>query len=112
MSEERDGSMPGPTGREDPSEDDARLLLARQDVLDRAGGTCSVSEAAAILDISEEAVRERLRAGRLLSIDTSAGEHRLPRVQFADSGVLPGLEEVLAAMNVSSAWMRLQFARR
>lgn len=84
------------------------LVEARRDVLERAGGTYNTAEAAEILGVSPEAVRKRVQRDSLLSYQTPSGEHRLPRAQFTDSGVLEGLSEVLHAMHVQESWMRIQ----
>lgn len=68
----------------------------------------SVPEAAAALGTTEEDVRDRVSAGRLIAIEDEDGTLQVPRVQFAAGDLLPGLEDVLAAMNVRAAWMRLQ----
>lgn len=85
-----------------------RLVEARRELLERAGGTYDSTEAAAILDITPEAVRKRIQRGLLLSYRTPSREYRLPRAQFSDSGVLDGVEEVLQAMHVDDPWMRIQ----
>lgn len=88
-----------------------RLARARHDLLTRAQGTYSTTEAAEHLGISPEAVRKRLQRGRLLSFRNVSGEHRLPIAQFAGDhpgGTLAGLESVLDAMHVEDPWMRLQ----
>lgn len=85
-----------------------RLARAREDLLKRAGGTCSTSEAADLLGTTAEAVRKRLQRGTLLSYRTASGEHRLPMAQFSSGETLEGLQEVLQAMHVEDPWMRIQ----
>lgn len=87
---------------------DLRLLKARRDLLQRAGGTYGTAEVADLLGLSREAVRKRIERGRLLSYKAPSGEHRLPRAQFSESGTMEGLETVLEAMHVESPWMRIQ----
>lgn len=85
-----------------------RLMKARRDLLERAGGTYDTAEAAELLGISPEGVRKRIQRGALLAYKSPAGEYRLPRAQFSAEGVVPGLEKVLEAMHVESPWMRIQ----
>lgn len=85
-----------------------RLMKARRDLLERAGGTYDTSEVAELLGISPEGVRKRIQRGALLAYKSPAGEYRLPRAQFSVEGVVPGLERVLGAMHVESPWMRIQ----
>lgn len=86
----------------------ARLRQAQRDILERAGGTYDTEEVAELLGVTADEVRECLREGRLLAFVDQSGEPRFPRAEFTKDGVLPGLEQVLAAMNVEAAWMRLQ----
>lgn len=101
----------GPTER-GPDDRDAgnaaRLRQAKQDILERAGGTYGTEEVAELLGVVADEVMGRLREGRLLAVADQSGHPRFPRAQFTDDGVLPGIEQVLAAMNVDAAWMRLQ----
>jgi hypothetical protein len=104
---ESGGEVPGGRERLDADKD---LLLGqiRLDILKRAGGTLDTAEVANLLGTTADEVRRRLEAGRLLAYQTVSGEYRFPRVQFTDNGVLPGLEQVLDAMNIDAAWMRVQ----
>lgn len=85
-----------------------RLAAAKRGIIEEAGGLISTADAAEILSISQSAVRKRIERGNLLSIPSASGEHRLPRVQFLNGGVLEGLEEVLGAMHMEDPWMRTQ----
>ena len=80
--------------REDDFEPRARELAARTVLFDTA---LTVGEAAAVLDVDTSRIRHRLAAGRLAGWK-DRGSWRLPAWQFTDTGVLPGLETVLAAM--------------
>ena len=86
----------------------ARLALARGDLLERAGGTCTTAEAATLLGITSDAVRKRVQRGTLLSYRNPSGEHRLPMAQFSESGTIEGLADVLRAMHLQDPWMRIQ----
>ncbi|MFC0545506.1 DNA-binding protein [Kutzneria chonburiensis] len=80
--------------REDDFEPRARALAAQTVLLDSA---LTVTDAARVLDVDTSRIRHRLAAGRLAGWK-DRGSWRLPAWQFTDSGVLPGLEVVLAAM--------------
>ena len=80
--------------REDDFEPRARELAATTVLLDTA---LTVSDAARVLDVDTSRIRHRLAAGRLAGWK-DRGSWRLPAWQFSESGVLPGLETVLAAM--------------
>lgn len=111
MSEKRGGGRGRPSGHEEPPAAASRLLEARRGVLERGGGACSVSEAAAVLGTTgttEEDVRGRVSAGRPIALEAEDGTLQVPSVQFVAGSVIRGLEEVLAAMNVHSPWVRLQ----
>lgn len=86
----------------------ARLRQAKRDILERAGGTYDTGEVAELLGVTADEVRRRLREGRLLAYESPFGEYRFPRAQFTATGILSGIEEVLAAMNIDAAWMRIQ----
>jgi excisionase family DNA binding protein len=79
-----------------PDEPDARArAVAEQAVLHDSALT--VSEAATTLGVDASRVRHRLAAGRLMGWKDRGG-WRLPAWQFTEHGVLPGLEQVLAAL--------------
>lgn len=84
-----------------------RLAKARRQLIERAGGGLTAEEAAEVLGTTVAEIRARIREGTLLAYPTADGD-RLPRIQFAGGDVLPGLEEVLAAMWVEDSWMRFQ----
>ncbi|HEX6900735.1 MAG TPA: helix-turn-helix domain-containing protein [Thermoanaerobaculia bacterium] len=90
---------------------EARLrgIVARQRLLTAEGGTLSVQEVASLLNISRQAAYKRYRAGRLLAVDY--GRHGLgfPAWQLVPGGVLPGLEETLAALARLDPWMKFAF---
>jgi len=77
-------------------EPDARArAVAEQAVLHDSALT--VGEAAATLGVDTSRIRHRLAAGRLKGWKDRGG-WRLPAWQFTEHGVLPGLEQVLAAL--------------
>jgi hypothetical protein len=56
-----------------------------------------------------QAVYKRFRAGRLLAVDSGRHGQAFPAWQLVPGGILPGLEEVLAALADFDPWMRLAF---
>ncbi|WP_132124088.1 DNA-binding protein [Actinocrispum wychmicini] len=79
-----------------PHEPDSRArAVAAQAVL--RDSALTVSDAADTLKVDTSRVRHRLAAGRLVGWKDRGG-WRLPAWQFTGSGVLPGLEIVLAAL--------------
>ena len=72
----------------------ARAVAAQTVLRDSA---LTVAEAAARVRVDTSRVRHRIAAGRLMGWKDRGG-WRLPAWQFTDSGVLPGLEMVLAAV--------------
>lgn len=79
-----------------PDETDGRArAVAEQAVLHDSALT--VGEAARTIGVVDSRVRHRLLAGRLMGWKDRGG-WRLPRWQFTERGVLPGLEQVIAAL--------------
>jgi hypothetical protein len=85
----------------------ARGQRARGELEERAGGLVPTSWVAEHLQVSRQAVEKRRDAGRLLAVRGSGGSYLYPLCQFSEDGVLPGLEEALAAFEVTDPWMRL-----
>jgi hypothetical protein len=80
--------------RSDEVDSRARTVAAQAVLRDSA---LSVTDAAAMLGVDTSRIRHRLAAGRLIGWKDRGG-WRLPAWQFTGSGVLPGLETVLAAI--------------
>lgn len=80
--------------REDEPDSRARAV-AEQTVLHESALT--VSEAARVIGVDTSRIRHRLLARRLMGWKDRGG-WRLPAWQFTENGVLPGLEQVLAAL--------------
>ncbi|MPZ30182.1 MAG: hypothetical protein GEV13_04150 [Rhodospirillales bacterium] len=80
-----------------------RQLLAMED------GTASGQEFADALGISRQAVDKRRRAGDLLAIPTGSGDWRYPWWQLKEGKVLPGFEDVMAALGGLSPWACMDF---
>lgn len=90
----------------------AALLAAgaktKQELLERAGGILGVNDVAGLLGITRQAVDKRRRAHRLIAIP-QGHDYAYPAAQFAGSGLVPGLDQALAAMPVQDPWMRLEW---
>jgi hypothetical protein len=71
---------------------------ARDKILAAEGGTLGADQVAALLRISLQAVDERRIAGELSALKTGPREYRYPAWQFGETGVLAGLEELLALL--------------
>ncbi len=61
----------------------------------------SVAQAAELLGRTPRRVRQRIAGQTLYALRAQAGQLRLPRWQFTDHGVIPGLEKVIPALSRS-----------
>lgn len=66
--------------------------------LQEMGGTLKVNDVADILGITRQGVNARVKKNKLLAFKQN-GDFIYPRFQFTDSGMLPGLEEVMDAFD-------------
>lgn len=101
---------PAENTRSDPlSTARLRGLRARNRLLEARGGTVGSREVGELLGITRQAVHQRCKAGKLLGLET--GRHGLayPLWQFDESGLVPGLEKTLAALDDASPWMKARF---
>jgi hypothetical protein len=85
----------------------ARGVAAKEALRESAGGFVPTLWVSEHLGISRQAVDKRRKAGKLLAVQAADGTFSYPRCQFSDEGVVPGLEEALAAFQVDSPWERL-----
>jgi hypothetical protein len=79
------------------SERQARARTALQQLSDAVAGSVSIKEAAAILGIDRSRVSRRLSRNALWAFDLNANR-RIPRWQFLNSELLPGLAEIVPAI--------------
>ncbi len=91
-----------------PPAPDEQFAHLRAELLEKAGGGLTLTEAAALLGMSRQAVHKRIKAGTVLAMMNGA-ELVLPRGQFTPAGIVPGLSAVLAPFKVAGAWSALQF---
>ena len=85
----------------------ARVAAAKQQLLRIARGGLTSSQVSRALGITRQAVDKRRRRRTLLAVPTGSGEYLYPACQFRAEGVIPGLEEVLQAFQIKSAWTQL-----
>ena len=99
--------------RHDPlSSKETRLRLQGQlafrRMLEQSGGPYSAAEVAALLNVTEDAVRKRTRKGKLLAVPQ--GQHSIyPAFQFDGGTVVPGLDAILALLETDSAPAKIRF---
>jgi hypothetical protein len=99
--------------KEDEMTPETQELIAAGDVrkaelTEMAGGLLPSQAVALLLNISEQLVEERHKAGEIIAV--RAGEdYRYPACQFEPDGIVPGLSEALAAMPMRPEWMRLEW---
>lgn len=62
-------------------------------------GALSQAQTAKLLDVDPSRVRQRIGQGTLYAITGANNVKVLPRFQFTDQGLLPGLEKVLPVIN-------------
>jgi hypothetical protein len=87
-----------------------RGVLAIRQVLDADGGTLSSQQVADLLGITRQGVDKRRRAGRLLAVEAPKRGHLYFAWQFTDAGQeLPGLVEVLKALEEHDPWAQARF---
>jgi hypothetical protein len=90
-----------------------RGLEARQQILEAEGGTMAVSEVAAMLGITRQAVEKRRKAGKLIALSLGKRGYAYPRWQFdTDGQVLRGLEETLGDVSERDGWTQAIFMLR
>jgi hypothetical protein len=86
-----------------------RGIAARERLLNAEGGSLTISQVEQLLGISRQAIHKRCSKGKLIALTTSKRGYLFPRWQFAENGILPGLESVLAAFDESDPWMQAAF---
>ncbi|PSM48185.1 hypothetical protein C7Y66_15725 [Chroococcidiopsis sp. CCALA 051] len=86
-----------------------RGIAARERLLNAEGGSLSISQVEQLLGISRQAIHKRCSKSKLIALTTSKRGYLFPRWQFAENGILSGLESVLAALDESDPWMQAAF---
>lgn len=83
-----------------------RGLAVRERLREDAGGFLDTAQVVARLGVRRQSVDKRRKEGGLLALETPHG-NLFPACQFTADGVVPGLKDVLAAMNGGSFWETL-----
>ncbi|MBO1909686.1 hypothetical protein J4G37_33415 [Microvirga sp. 3-52] len=78
------------------------------ELIEMAGGLYTLPEVASLLNISEQLVDERRKAGTIIAVRSGEG-YGYPACQFGPDGMVPGLSEASAAMPMRADWMRLEW---
>lgn len=86
-----------------------RGIEASRRLIDENGGALTAVQAAEIVGVSRQMVDRRRSAGKLLAVTTGRHGYRYPVWQFDESGVLPGLEDVLKVLASEDEWMQVAF---
>ena len=81
----------------------------RQSILAAQGDLLDVAEVAARLGMSQDDVLRQQSRGLLLALPRDEGTVGFPSWQFAERGLLPGLETVLRDIGVRDPWMQAAF---
>lgn len=85
----------------------ARGAVAKQEMIQEAGGCFSSGEVANLLGITQSGVNLRRSRNGILAVPLSGGEWGFPARQFADGDLRPGLAEVLRAASGINPWWLL-----
>ena len=83
-------------------------LARKTELVEMAGGLYSLPQVASLFNVSEEAIEDRHRAGRLIAV-RSGGVYGYPACQFTSDGIVEGLAAILEAMPMRHDWMRLEW---
>lgn len=85
-----------------------RGIAAREKLIERAGGLLRVSEAAARLGVTPQAVSGRRTRGTILAVPIPSGEWLYPACQFTDHGLISGIDKFVRAFREDAdPWTRL-----
>lgn len=84
-----------------------RGIGARQKLIERAGGLLRLSEAAARLGVTTQAVTGRRSRGTILAVQMPNGEWVYPAVQFTERGLLPGIDAFVRGFVDADPWSQL-----
>jgi hypothetical protein len=86
-----------------------RGLRRRQEILGAEGGLVTAQQVAERLGLTRQAVDNRRKAGRLIALQIGRRGLGYPTWQFGERGVLEGLEETLAVLQVVDPWQQAWF---
>jgi hypothetical protein len=86
-----------------------RGIEGQRKLLEEHGGTLSAGQIGQMLGITRQAVDKRRRSRTLLALNMGRHGYRYPVWQLTRSGPLPGLEDVLQALEPHDGWMQIAF---
>jgi hypothetical protein len=85
-----------------------RGLTMRQELLRATGRGLRPSDVAGLLGITTSGVTKKRTRNQILAVDLASGDRLYPQVQFSASGIIEGLDDVLAAFHPETEpWTRL-----
>lgn len=84
-----------------------RGFAARELLIDRAGGLLRLGEAAERLGVTTQAVTGRRSRETILAVPMPNGEWVYPACQFADHGIVSGIDAFNRAFRDADPWTRL-----
>ena len=82
-------------------------LARKTELVEMAGGLYPLSQVASLLNISEETIEDRHKAGMLIAV--RSGGSWIPARQFTADGIIESLAAILEAIPVRADWMRLDW---
>jgi hypothetical protein len=83
-----------------------RAILVREQLREEAGGFHPTGWVADRLGVTRQSVDRYRKEGALLAVETPQG-YQFPACQFTTDGIVPGLKDVLDAMQAGSFWETL-----
>lgn len=86
-----------------------RGALSKRWLLEEEGGAVNGEELANLLSITRQAVDARRNSGKLLALTMGNRKYLYPLWQIREGEVLPGLDQVLAALDELGPWPKAQF---
>lgn len=84
-----------------------RGIGARERLIDRAGGLLRLGEAAERLGVTTQAVNGRRVRDTILAVPMPNGEWVYPACQFAEYGLIPGIDGFVRSFRDADPWTRL-----
>src|SRR5690349_21030533 len=101
---------PGPVSSADDPLAPARARgeRAKRELLAAQGELLNEAQVADRVGLSRKTVEVRRQRGLLLALPLGDETWAFPVWQFADDGLLPGLEDVLISLTASGPWSRVQ----
>jgi hypothetical protein len=86
-----------------------RGVAVRKELLNAEGGVWTADQVQEFLRLTRQGVAQRRTRGKLLGVEVGKRGYLYPAWQFTETGVLPGLEEILAILSEGSDLSRMAF---